>query len=127
MSARVGPPWPQTPRRPRQAPALLLAWLCFSIAACGLKAPLELPERSGNVVIRGPGTTGATAAEPGTTAPSLPQGQAPAPAVPGAAPPAPGRKATRPPAAPSSISDEEFDRMPPPELPGGDPGTARGG
>lgn len=70
------------------------------LAACGLKAALELPERTGNVVIRGPGTAGTTAAPPSTS---------------------PGP-------APASVpADEDPDRLPPPPLPGGNPGTARGG
>ena len=36
--------------------ALLVAGLCAGIAACGLKGPLELPEKSTDIVIRGPST-----------------------------------------------------------------------
>ena len=36
--------------------ALLVAGLYAGIAGCGLKGPLELPEKSTDIVIRGPST-----------------------------------------------------------------------
>ncbi len=84
--------------------------LALAVAACGLKGPLVMPEKSKNVVIRGPqapaGATTTPVPATGTTAP------APAPA----APTAPAKPATPP-----------DDRMPPPPLPGGNSGSSRGG
>jgi predicted small lipoprotein YifL len=96
-------------------------------AGCGLKGPLTMPERSSNIVIRGPtgevvdGATSPTppaAGEaPGTTttpAPASPAGDAPA-SPPTGTPPAVKKPAADP------------DRMPPPPLPGGNPGSMLGG
>lgn len=78
-----------------------LGVLAAGAAGCGLKGPLELPEKSTNIVIRGP--------EQPPTEP------APTPAQ----PPEPAERST--PKAPAD------DRLPPPPLPGGNPGSARGG
>ena len=83
--------------------AILLAAVAAS--GCGLKGPLTLPSKSDEVVIRAPGQTapmeGETTVTPPVTAPAEPAQETPA----------------RP-------RDE---RIPPPQLPGGKPGTARGG
>ena len=74
-------------------------------SGCGLKGALTLPSKSDEVVIRAPGQTapveGETTATPSATTPAEPAKETP----------------TKP-------SDE---RIPPPPLPGGKPGTARGG
>lgn len=89
---------------------LMTAYLVGAITACGLKGPLELPERSTNIVIRGPGEAPATGAE-------APTGESPAttPRTPGTSDPA---------KKPAQPKDE---RLPPPQLPDGNPGSARGG
>jgi predicted small lipoprotein YifL len=84
--------------------ALAVSLLVSTTAACGLKGPLSLPEKSKNVVIRGPAGDEVPAPAPTTTAPD----------------PA----STRNPTATPSPKDE---RMPPPPLPGGNTGGARGG
>jgi len=85
--------------------AIFLAAVAAS--GCGLKGALTLPSRSDEVVIRAPGQTapagGETTATPPATAPAEPTEETPA------------RKSPR------------DDRIPPPPLPGGNPGTARGG
>ncbi len=85
-----------------------LAAVLLAVAAtsgCGLKGALTLPSKSDEVVIRAPGQTapveGETTATPPATSPAEPVPETPA----------------RP-------RDE---RIPPPPLPGGKPGTARGG
>ena len=85
-----------------------LAAVLLAVAAtsgCGLKGALTLPSKSDEVVIRAPGQAapveGETTATPPATAPAEPAQETPA----------------RP-------RDE---RIPPPPLPGGKPGTARGG
>jgi hypothetical protein len=89
----------------------MLAGLVAGASGCGLKSSLELPARSSNVVIRAPG---APATDAGTTAPGEP------PASTTDTPEAPaGPPATRAP------KDDE--RLPPPPLPGGNSGSARGG
>jgi hypothetical protein len=80
---------------------VLLAALALAATGCGLKGPLALPEKSTHVVIRGPQAPAGT----------------PAPATGPAAP------ATTP-AKPAVPPD---DRMPPPPLPGGSPGSSSGG
>ena len=84
--------------------------LALAAAACGLKGPLEMPEKSKNVVIRGPQTPAGAATTPAPATETTPPAQAPA------APTAPAKPATPP-----------DDRMPPPPLPGGNPGSSRGG
>jgi predicted small lipoprotein YifL len=83
--------------------AVLLAAVVTS--GCGLKGALTLPSKSDEVVIRAPGQAapveGETTATPPATAPAEPAQEAP----------------TRP-------RDE---RIPPPPLPGGKPGTSHGG
>lgn len=79
--------------------------LALLLVGCGLKGPLSLPEKSGRVIIRGPQER---------TAPAVPPEATPAPAD----TPAPG-----PAAAPAPVEE----RQPPPSLPGGSPGTSRGG
>ncbi|MBK6350688.1 MAG: lipoprotein [Steroidobacteraceae bacterium] len=83
--------------------AVFLAAVATS--GCGLKGALTLPSKSDEVVIRAPGQAapveGETTATPPATAPAEPAQETPA----------------RP-------RDE---RIPPPPLPGGKPGTARGG
>jgi predicted small lipoprotein YifL len=91
----------------RPAPPIALVAIAVATLAatgCGLKAALEMPPKSSNVVIRGPqqvepspGNEGAT---PGATTPQ--------PVTPSPAPP-----------------PEE--RLPPPPLPGGNPGSSSGG
>ena len=85
----------------------LAAILLAAVAAngCGLKGPLTLPSKSDEVVIRAPGQAAPTEGET-TLTPS-----APTPAEPAEE-------------APARPRDE---RIPPPPLPGGKPGTARGG
>jgi predicted small lipoprotein YifL len=73
------------------------------ISGCGLKGPLTLPEKSGNVVVRDKAS--ATAAAGTSTRP----GQAAKPGAPTAPPPAPPVP----------------DRLPPPELPPSSNGTSR--
>jgi predicted small lipoprotein YifL len=87
----------------------LAAVLLASLAAtgCGLKGALTMPSKSDEVVIRAPAQAapadGATTATPPATAPAEPAKEAPA---------------KKPP---------KDDRVPPPPLPGGNPGTVRGG
>ena len=85
----------------------LAAIFLVAVAAsgCGLKGALTLPSKSDEVVIRAPGQVAPTEGET-TVAPS-----APTPAEPAEE-------------APARPRDE---RIPPPPLPGGKPGTARGG
>lgn len=87
----------QTPC-PRWTLVLLAASL--ALGGCGLKGSLTLPPQSEQIVIR-PAPAG--------------EGTEGAPATGTAAPPA-GQRIT--------VPDE---RLPPPPLPGGNPGTARGG
>jgi predicted small lipoprotein YifL len=89
---------------------LMTALLGGAITACGLKGPLELPERSTNIVIRGPGEVPAEGAE-------VPTGESPA-----TTPPTPGT--SKPATKPAEPKDE---RLPPPQLPDGNPGSSRGG
>jgi predicted small lipoprotein YifL len=87
----------------------MLAVLVGGASGCGLKGSLELPSKSSNVVIRGPG---APATDTGTTAPTKPPSTTDTPETPAGAP------------ATGAPSDE---RLPPPPLPGGNSGSARGG
>jgi predicted small lipoprotein YifL len=87
--------------------ALVVALVGGGVVACGLKGPLELPERSTNIVIRGPGQ-----APPAETATGEPSATPPTPAS-----PTPATKPAQP-------RDE---RLPPPQLPDGNPGSSRGG
>ena len=67
------------------------------LAGCGLKGPLELPERPTNIVIRpAPGTPGTEGTPPS------PSGTAPA----------------------ATPAEDESERLPPPELPRGQRGGA---
>jgi hypothetical protein len=85
----------------------LAAILVATVAAsgCGLKGALTLPSKSDEVVIRAAGETapveGETTAMPPAAAPAKPNEESP---------PKP-----------------KDGRIPPPPLPGGNPGTARGG
>jgi predicted small lipoprotein YifL len=82
--------------------AILLAVVATS--GCGLKGALTLPSKSDEVVIRASETApaeGETPATPSATTPAEPV-----------------------PETPAKPRDE---RIPPPPLPGGKPGTARGG
>ena len=85
----------------------LVAIFLAAVAAsgCGLKRAVTLPSKSDEVVIRAPGQAAPTEGET-TVTPS-----APTPAEPAEE-------------APARPRDE---RIPPPPLPGGKPGTARGG
>ena len=85
----------------------MVAVFLAAVAAsgCGLKGALTLPSKSDEVVIRGPAQ--AAPAEGETTA-----------TPPGATPAEPAQE------APATPRDE---RIPPPPLPGGKPGTDRGG
>ena len=68
------------------------------LAGCGLKGPLELPERPTNIVIRpAPGTAGTESTPPPTTS-----GTAPA----------------------TTPAEDESERPPPPDLPRGQRGGA---
>ena len=83
------------------------------VAGCGLKGPLTMPEQSTNVVIRGPGAQGASGSGSSDTA------------APTTAQPAPGStpgETTKP--AKGKPAEE---RLPPPPLPGGNPGSVHGG
>jgi len=96
---------------PALARHVLVAMLFAGITAgCGLKGSLELPERSTNIVIRGPGEAPGSEATPGTT--------------PGAATPTPGTPAPKPAPKPAQPREE---RLPPPPLPDGNPGSSHGG
>lgn len=89
-----------------------LAWIAaigVGAVGCGLKGPLELPERSTNIVIRGPGQTSTTEPEGGPA----PEATTPTPET----SKAPTTKPVKP-------RDE---RLPPPQLPDGNPGSSRGG
>ena len=97
-------------RRGPALAAMLLATLAAS--GCGLKGALTLPTHSDEVVIRAPGQATSPPAEP-TAEPTTTSAE-PVPATP-TAPAAPAKKPAK---------DE---RIPPPPLPGGNPGTARGG
>ena len=90
------------------------ALVALAATGCGLKGPLTLPEPSESVVIRGPGQP----AEPAAS-------EATAPA--GAAPPAEGAAPATAPTTTTVPAKPKADRPPPPPLPGGNPGTARGG
>jgi predicted small lipoprotein YifL len=87
-------------------PALLLLAAVLAgagVSGCGLKGPLTLPEKSGNVVVRDKATatgSGGAATQPGATA---------TPGAPKVIPPAPPLPA----------------KMPPPELPPSSSGTSR--
>jgi hypothetical protein len=91
-------------------PALIAAaafGLALTASGCGLKGALTMPSQSEEIVIRpaaGTGTEGA--------APATPAGDT---AAPPAAPP-----------AEKKITPKD-DRLPPPPLPGGNPGTVRSG
>jgi len=87
---------------------ILLAAMAAS--GCGLKGPLTLPPKSDEVVIRTPGQTATDQAGPA-------EGQT-------TTVPAPAEDTEKAPRAPAKPRDE---RIPPPPLPGGNPGTARGG
>jgi len=85
------------------------------LSGCGLKGSLTLPEKSDGVIIRGPQDAAAPAAT----------GTAPAEA---GATPAPGSPAVTPsPATPAAPAKRVEEPQPPPSLPGGNPGTSRGG
>jgi hypothetical protein len=84
----------------------VLAGLVGGASGCGLKASLELPAKSSNVVIRGPG---APATDTETAAPTEP------------------RSTTGTPEAPATSAPKDDERLPPPPLPGGNSGSARGG
>ena len=85
----------------------VVAGLVGGASGCGLKSSLELPARSSNVVIRGPG---APATDTGTTAPPSTTGTPESPA-----------------GAPATSAPKDDERLPPPPLPGGNSGSARGG
>ena len=89
--------------------AVATALLLGAITACGLKGPLELPERSTNIVIRGPGETPAAGTGDATGESSA------------APPPAPGSP------GPTTTTKPKDERLPPPQLPDGNPGSSRGG
>lgn len=93
-------------RRPVLIAAAAFA-LALAASGCGLKGALTMPSQSEEIVIRpaaGTSTEGAT--------PAAPEGDT-------AAPPAT-------PPAEKKITPKD-DRLPPPPLPGGNPGTARSG
>jgi predicted small lipoprotein YifL len=92
-----------------------LGLLAASATGCGLKGALEMPEPSTNIVIRGPQQP---AAGTGTSAPAE---SPPAPA------PTPVPEAPTDPAQRSTTKAPADDRLPPPPLPGGNTGSARGG
>jgi hypothetical protein len=96
------------------------------VAGCGLKGPLTMPERSSNVVIRGPSgevvsgpaTPGATSAS-GATDTGAAAAAPPTDSATPVTPTSPVPSATKKPAT-------DPDRMPPPPLPGGNPGSPGG-
>jgi predicted small lipoprotein YifL len=97
---------PAAPRRP----ALIAAAACtlaLAVSGCGLKGALTMPSQSDEIVIRPASGTGTEA-----TPPATPEDDT-------AAPPA------TPPAEKKITPKDE--RLPPPPLPGGNPGTARSG
>jgi predicted small lipoprotein YifL len=77
----------------------------MAASGCGLKGALTMPSKSDEVVIRAPAQAapaeGATTTTPPATAPAEPAREAPA--------------------------KRRDERIPPPPLPGGNPGTARSG
>ncbi len=85
----------------------LVAILLAAVAAsgCGLKGALTLPSKSDEIVIRAPGQTAPAEGEVPATTPAT----------------TPAEPAQETPAKPRD------ERIPPPPLPGGKPGTARGG
>ena len=112
-----------TLRRP--ARPVVAGMLALMAAGCGLKGPLAMPERSTNIVIRGPDgksvTDGAATPPPGdgqSAAGTPPPGDPAAPA----APAAPVDAAAPAPTTPAPADET----LPPPPLPGRRPG-ARGG
>jgi predicted small lipoprotein YifL len=91
-------------------PALIAAaafTLALVVSGCGLKGALTMPSQSEEIVIRPAGGTGTE-----VTTPATPAGDT-------AAPPA------TPPAEKKITPKDE--RLPPPPLPGGNPGTVRSG
>jgi predicted small lipoprotein YifL len=93
-------------------PLLIAAAACaltLAASGCGLKGALSMPSQSEEIVIRPAAGTSAEGAVPA----------APAPAGDTAAPP------VTPPAEKKITPKDE--RLPPPPLPGGNPGTARSG
>lgn len=88
------------PLRPVLAAAAAL-WLTLAASGCGLKGALTMPSQSEEIVIR---------PAPGASA-------APEEGQPAGAPAKPAEQKITPPE----------DRLPPPPLPGGNPGTVRGG
>jgi hypothetical protein len=116
---------PGAPRNTRRV--LVVGLVVLGLAACGLKGPLTLPSKSGEVTIRGPGQ--AAAAAPAGAAVPATDGAATPPVQqdtdPQAATPAPAEPAGAPPAA--EPPKRRYDRLPPPSLPAGNPGTSRGG
>lgn len=87
----------------RHTQALLAATLlALSLAGCGLKGPLYLPEKSKEVVVRpGPTATSTPAAGTGTAAEAPPAAQVPE-AGPANVPEVPGETETPPPPPPES-------------------------
>jgi len=61
---------------PRYAALALLA-LAVSLTACGLKGPLTLPEKSGQVVVRGKPTDATSSGQPAPDANRLPPPELP--------------------------------------------------
>lgn len=94
--------------------ALTALALTSTLAGCGLKGALTMPSRSEEIVIRP--ASGATAPD---SAPATPGAEAPASATPQT------EKPTEKPAE-KKVAPQD-DRLPPPPLPGGNPGTARSG
>lgn len=88
-------------------------------AGCGLKGPLTMPERSSNVVIRGP--SGEVVGGPASTGATGTTGATDS----GAAATAPGTATSPVPSATKKPATDP-DRMPPPPLPGGNPGSPGG-
>ena len=83
---------------------VLLATLATT--GCGLKGALTMPSKSEEVIIRAPGQSEAPTSDTTATPPATP------------AEPTEGTPAKKP---------RRDERIPPPPLPGGNPGTARGG
>jgi predicted small lipoprotein YifL len=77
-----------------------------AVTGCGLKGALTMPSKSEEVVIRAPGQTDAPTDDTTATPPATP------------AEPTQETPAKKP---------RRDERIPPPPLPGGNPGTARGG
>ena len=97
-------------RLPASGALAVMVLAALAASGCGLKGALTMPPKSDEVVIRAPGQAATDQAVPA-------EGQT-------TTVPAPAEETEKTKQAPSKPKDE---RIPPPPLPGGNPGTARGG